>query len=168
MKSKWLAALTTIVLVAATPGWAASEKAKGGGQGAQKKAKAPQTEQVEDTADADSSVPETLRHRDRAQAGQDAADRDWDKERERHEDRDGDKDRDTDQERDRGRDLDEDRNVARGNETSQEMQRRKEERKEIKADYKEARKAGEVDASGKKPWWKFWEGDEVEATPAEN
>lgn len=60
---------------------------------------------------------------------------------------------------------------TRGNETSQEMRARRDERKQIKDEYKEEREAGqegvdlEIDSEertkeqqekAKKPWWKFW------------
>ena len=46
------------------------------------------------------------------------------------------------------------------NETAREMQERKNERKAIKEEYHEARKAGDVEPAGKKPWWKFWGSDD--------
>lgn len=60
---------------------------------------------------------------------------------------------------------------TRGNETSQEMRARRDERKQIKDEYKEGREAGqegvdldndpeertkEQQEKAKKPWWKFW------------
>ncbi len=49
--------------------------------------------------------------------------------------------------------------VTSRNETSQEMQARREERKEIQEEHREAREAGEASPAGKKPWWKFWGDD---------
>jgi hypothetical protein len=46
---------------------------------------------------------------------------------------------------------------AEGSETAAEMQARREERKQIQEQHREARSAGEAEAAGKKPWWKFWD-----------
>ena len=140
MTTNWLTLLTAGLLIATASAWAASDKAKGGqgagGQAAKQKHQEQTTERVQERT----GSPEQLRHRDRAAEAD---------EQQRDRDRDQDRDRD-----DAG-----DAAQGRGNATSQEMQNRKAERKEIKGDYKEARKSGEVDAGGKKPWWKFWEED---------
>lgn len=54
----------------------------------------------------------------------------------------------------------EDGEKGKGAATSQEMQQRREERKQIQQDYKEGRKSGEIEQTSKKPWWKFWGGEE--------
>ncbi len=55
----------------------------------------------------------------------------------------------------------EDGDRGKGAETSQEMQQRRDERKQIQQEYKEGRKSGEVEKAQKKPWWKFWGEEEA-------
>jgi hypothetical protein len=45
---------------------------------------------------------------------------------------------------------------GKGNETSTEMQARREERKQIQEEYRTAGADGETAKDKKKPWWKFW------------
>lgn len=46
-----------------------------------------------------------------------------------------------------------------GNETAKEMQARRDERKQIQKEYREADE--ESRPTGKKPWWKFWASDDA-------
>lgn len=49
---------------------------------------------------------------------------------------------------------------GKGNETSTEMQARREERKQIQEEYRAAGADGETVKTKKKPWWKFWGSDD--------
>jgi hypothetical protein len=49
---------------------------------------------------------------------------------------------------------------GKGNETSTEMQARREERKQIQDEYRAAGADSETAKAKKKPWWKFWGSDD--------
>lgn len=49
---------------------------------------------------------------------------------------------------------------GKGNETSAEKQAQRQERKQIQEEYRTGDKQSGEGKAKKKPWWKFWEGDE--------
>lgn len=142
---------------------AAAQQDKGKGKGAPSAEMREQKERAKDAADEADERAE--QERERAEGVAEQAEEERERARERAENEEG-----------FGGDLDEDqaRGAGHGNEKSQEMRARRDERKAIKAEYKDnsdsvrediGQDADEADdeaddeqkAKDKKPWYKFWE-----------
>ena len=136
---------------------AMAQQGKGKGKGAQNAEMRQQEGRAEDAADEAEDRAE--QERERAEAAAERAEEERERARERAENEEG-----------FGGDLDNDqaRDAGRGNEKSQEMRARREERTAIKGEYQENGEAGqqateadeaddEQQKKDKKPWWKYWD-----------